>query len=182
MVAKVATPEEMLAIAKKLIGQETELLPAPYPVEYEPIRRWCQMAEDDNPLFLSPEYAKKTKHRKVVCPPFALTVFSGSNPGYFPPPPPAASVTAGIPTTPGSSALFLGSEWEFFKPVKVGDHLSAKNRLAEFYLKAVRFDPKARWIRTERIYYNQKGEKVAVSSTLHALRRSPEEIKAAGDA
>lgn len=178
----VATPEEILEIAKKLIGQETELIPAIYPVEYEPIRRWCQMIEDDNPLFLDPEYARKTRYGEVVCPPFAITVFGGPNPGYFPPPPPAASALAGIPTTPDSSTLFLGAEWEFFKPVKVGDHLSVQERLAEFYLKPVRFDPKARWIRIERIYYNQNGEKVAVGSLLRALRRSPEEVKATGDA
>lgn len=178
----VATPEEMLAVAKKLIGRETELIKAAYPVEYEPIRRWCQMTEDDNPLFIDPEYAKKTKYGEVICPPFSIGTFATTMPGYFPPPPPAASVTAGIPTTPGQSALFLGAEWEFFKPVKVGDHLSAKKRLGDFYLKAVRFDPKATWIRTETIYYNQKGEKVAMGATLHALRRSPEEVKETGDA
>ena len=88
--------ESALEIAKKLIGQETELIPHIYPVEYEPIRRWCQMVEDDNPLFLNPEYAKKTKYEEVVCPPFAITLFSGRSPGYFPPPPPATSVIAGV--------------------------------------------------------------------------------------
>jgi acyl dehydratase len=178
----VAKPEEMLEIAKKLIGKETKLHTESYPVEYEPIRRWCQMSECDNPLFLDPEYAKKTKHGEVVCPPFSLQIFGHKMPGYFPPPPPAEDVTSGIPSTPGSSVLFLGSDWEFFKPVKVGDRLSAKDRLADFKLKAIRFDPKARWIRRDSIYYNQNGEKVAVSSLLWALRRSPEEVKEAGDA
>jgi len=175
-------PEAMAEIAKTFIGRETELTPAPYPVEYEPIRRWCQMVEDDNPLFIDPEYAKTTRHGDVVCPAFALTIFSAPSPGYFPPPPPAGDVLAGIPTTPGSSVLFLGSDWEFYKTVKVGDRLSYKNRLADYTIKGVRFDPKARWIRIERIYYNRKGEKVAVNSMLHALRRSPEEVKEAGDA
>ena len=175
-------PEEMVAIAKKFIGQETALTPSPYPVEYEPIRRWCQMVEDDNPLFIDPTYAKQTAHGEAVCPSFALTIFGGPSPGYFPPPPPADNVLEGIPTTPGSSVLFLGSGWEFFKTVKVGDRLSVKSRLADYFIKGVRFDPKARWIRIERIYYNQKGEKVAINSMLHALRRSPEEVKEAGDA
>lgn len=177
-----AKPEEMVEIARKFIGRETEAIPAHYPVEYEPIRRWCQMVEDDNPLFLDPAYARKTGYGEVLCPSFALTIFGGPSPGYFPPPPPAADVLAGIPTTPGSSVLFLGSDWEFYKPVKVGDHLSFKDRLADYYIKAVRFDPKARWIRIERIYYNQNGEKVAVNAMHRALRRSPEEVKEAGDA
>ena len=175
-------PEEMVEIARKFIGLETELSPAAYPVEYEPIRRWCQMVEDDNPLFIDPAYAKKTKYAEVVCPSFALSIFGGPSPGYFPPPPPAANVLSGIPTTPGTSVVFLGSDWNFYKVVKVGDHLSVKSRLAEYYLKGLRFDPKARWVRIERIYYNQNGEKVAVNSMHHALRRSPEEVKEAGDA
>ena len=175
-------PEEMVEIAKKFIGQETALRLSAYPVEYEPIRRWCQMVEDDNPLFIDPAYARQTKFGDVVCPPFALTIFGAPSPGYFPPPPPADNVLEGIPTTPGSSVLFLGSDWEFYKSVKVGDQLSVKSRLADYFIKAVRFDPKARWIRIERIYYNQKGEKVALNSMLHALRRSPEEVKEAGDA
>ncbi len=175
-------PEEMVEIAKKFIGLETEPIPADYPVEYEPIRRWCQMVEDDNPLFLDPAYARKTKYGEVVCPSLALSIFGGPGPGYFPQPPSATNVLSGVPTTPGSSVVFLGSGWEFYKVVKVGDHLSMRSRLADYYLKGLRFDPKARWVRIERIYYNQKGEKVAVNSMHHALRRSPEEVKEAGDA
>ena len=175
-------PEEMAEIAKQFIGRETELTPADYPVEYEPIRRWCQMVDDDNPLFINPAYARQTPYGEVVCPPFALSIFGAPSPGYFPTPPPADNVLEAIPTTPGSSVLFLGSDWEFYKTVKVGDHMSVKSRLAEYYIKSVRFDPKARWIRIERIYFNQKGEKVAVNSMHHALRRSPEEVKEAGDA
>ena len=56
---KKKTPDEFLEEAKKMIGTETEPVRFLYPVEYEPIRRYCLMVDDDNPLFLDPEYAKR---------------------------------------------------------------------------------------------------------------------------
>ena len=41
------TPEEILEEARKMIGLETEPVSFPYPLEYEPIRRYCLMIDDD---------------------------------------------------------------------------------------------------------------------------------------
>jgi acyl dehydratase len=70
-------PEEILEQARKLIDAETELFPDRYPIEYDPIRRFCHMSDDTNPLFLDPEYAHQTKHGEVLCPPLMIT-----RPGY----------------------------------------------------------------------------------------------------
>lgn len=175
----VLTPEEILDQAKVFIGQETEMVPGRYPVEYEPIRRYCHMVEDDNPLFLDPEYAKATRHGGVVCPPFEMYNFG--SPGPWPPGDAMDPFMQKLPTTPGSSFMVMGNDWEFFDTVIVGDRISMKNRFVDIYLKAIRRDPKARWIVTERIYVNQKGKKVATWKMTIVAVRSPEEVKAAGD-
>ena len=50
--------EEVLKEARKLIGVETKPRQALYPVEHDPIRRFCHMTNDNNPLFLDPEVSK----------------------------------------------------------------------------------------------------------------------------
>lgn len=172
------TPEEILEDARKLIGAETEPVYGRYPVEYEAIRRYCHMSDDDNPLFLDPEYAKKTKYGGVVSPPLLVGNFAG--PGPWPPAREGPSLPP-IPS-PGNRRINLTTEWEFLKPVKVGDHLSSTSRIADVYIKGIRLDPKAFWTVTERIIRNQQGEVVAIGRNIGLSHRTPEEVKAAGDA
>src|SRR5262245_47040994 len=90
------TPEQVLEEAKTHIGDETEPVPSRYAVEYDPIRRYCHMVDDDNPLFLDPDYAKDTDYGAVVAPPFFIRQTTG--PGPWPPAAQAASVLALVPT------------------------------------------------------------------------------------
>ena len=171
------TAEELLEEAKKMIGMETEPVEALYPVEYDAIRRYCYMVDYDNPLFLDPEYAKKTKHGEVVCPPLFVHQFGGR--GIWPP--------SEIPSLPrpealGTQAINLTTENEFFKTVKVGDRISVKQRFADVYIKSIRLDPKAFWMVNETIFTNQDGDVVAIWRNISLSHRTPEEVKAAGDA
>lgn len=161
-------PQEMLEIARQFIGEETEPVKARYPVEYDPIKRYCHMTGDTNPLFLDPEYAKKTKHGVVPCPALLLGYFGGS--GNWPPPTqerPARRTTIPLPPQDGPRrGINLATDWTFYKTVKVGDRLSAKSRVADVYIKAIKADPECIWTRTERIFSNQDGELVAVMSNI----------------
>ena len=58
---KVEGEYDIEAVRAEWIGRKTPLYHGRYPVEYDPIRRYCHMVEDDNPLFLDPEYAATTK-------------------------------------------------------------------------------------------------------------------------
>ncbi|MBI2848499.1 MAG: MaoC family dehydratase N-terminal domain-containing protein [Chloroflexi bacterium] len=171
------TPEEILEEARKLIGTETKPVPMRYPVEYDPIRRYCHMNDDTNPLFLDPEYAKKTKYGEVICPPLFIGIAGGSGP--WPPPKENAPTLPPVPT-PGDRSINLTTEWEFFKPVKVGDRLWSKSRIADVYILSIRLDPQAFWTLTERIITNQDNEVVAIGRNLGLKHRTPEQIKAAG--
>lgn len=161
-------PKEILEIARQFIGTETEPIEGRYPVEYDPIRRYCHMTGATNPLYLDPEYAKKTKHGKVLCPALLLGYFGGL--GIWPPAvqeTPAPQTTLPLPPEDGPRrAINIATDWTFFKPVYVGDCISAKNRVADVYMKAIKTDPECIWTRTERIFTNQNGEVVAVMENI----------------
>lgn len=179
-VSKGKSPEEILKEAKNMIGRETEPVPFPYPIEHEAIRRYCMMVDDDNPLFLDPEYAKQTKYGAAVYPPFApVGIMSQGSPGM------AARTFGGesdntslLPPTPGSYFINMSMDWEWFKPMVAGDRLTTKTRLGDVYIKPIRIDPKAFWIVLELHFANQKGEAVCVVKNTLLSHRSPDEIAA----
>ena len=174
------TPEEILEDARRLIGSETEPVASRYPVEYEPIRRYCHMVDDDNPLFLDPDYGARTKYGTVIAPPFFLRQASG--PGPWPPrDEEIPHILSQVPTA-GDRTVNLNTEFECLRPVKVGDRITLNQRLADVYIKPTRLDPKAFWVVYDTIYKNQDGEVVLIMRNTFLRHRTPEEVKAAGDA
>jgi len=175
---KKKTPEEILQEAQRMIGNETKPVVNQYPVEYEPIRRYCMMVDDDNPLFLDPEYAKNTKHGGVILPPFAaFGIMSGGAPGAMDKVSDETE-TPNMPPTPGQFFVNMSQEWEWFKPIMIGDRLNTKVRLADVSMKPIRLDPKAFWVHIEMITGNQRGETVCTVRNVVLLHRSPEEVAA----
>jgi acyl dehydratase len=169
--------ERLVEEAKAVLGQESPPREALYPVEHEPIARFCAMSDDDNPLYLDPEYGKRTKYGATIAPPLSLAFGllrrgAGGSQGR--------EAGTGRPAlrTLGNRAINLGTEWEFFKPVRVGDHIFISSRIAEFSIKPIRLDPLAMWTRSETIYRNQHGEIVAIQSNLGLRHRTPEEVAA----
>lgn len=172
------TPEEILSEACNMIGKETAPVKAPYPVAHETIRRYCMMVEDENPLFLDPVYGKNTKYGKNLYPPFAA--FGIMNHGS---PKMIANIGGNesgglliIPPTPGRYFINMSQDYEWFKPVLEGDHLTSKIKLTNVYIKAIRIDPKAFWIENEMIVLNQNKETVCTIITTILSHRSPDEV------
>ncbi len=184
--------ERMLAEAQAYIGRESTLRWSKYPVEHEPIRRWCHMVELNHPRYLDPEYAAATSWGKVECPPPMIPIFasagqagglSSSGPAIDWPPATEAQRQAAeasnlqVPT-PGSRGINMGTELEFFKRVFVGDRIGSKNKLVQVYIKPIRIDPEAFWIATDTVYLNQDLEVVAINHGLRIRHRDPKEIEA----
>ena len=174
------TPEEMLQEARKLIGWETEPVPSRYPVEYDPIRRYCHMVGDDNPLFMDPEHAANARYGSVIAPPFFIRQTSG--PGPWPPRSQEIPTASGRVLSPRDRNIVLNTEFELLKPVKVGDRISQTQRLVDVYIKPIRLDPKTFWLVNETIFRNQDDEVVATMRNTMVRHRTPEQVKAAGDA
>jgi acyl dehydratase len=159
-------------VRRQYIGFETALTKGRYPVECDAIRRHCHMVDDNNPLFLDPEYAKTTSHEAVVSPPsgwLALYFASlGPWPAVFEPLFP-------IVPTPGKRIVNMSQEVEWSARVKVGDHLSVRRRIADVFQKAVSLDPEAVWIVAEAVITNKRGEDVCVIRNTMLTHRTSEE-------
>ncbi len=133
------------------------------------------MVDDNNPLFLDPEYAVKTTSLGAVqCPPsgwLALYFASlGPWPAVFEPLFP-------IVPTPGKRIVNMSQEVEWSERIKVGDRLSVKRLIADVYQKAVSLDPEAVWIVAEAAISNQRGETVCVIRNTMLTHRTPEEME-----
>lgn len=165
---KQKTPEEYLEDAKKMIGKETGTVAAPLPVEYEPIRRYCMMVDDTNPLYLDPEYAKKTKYGDVILPPFASFGIMTSNT--------TSTLANALPPLPGPFVINMSQDWEFIKPIKAGDFLSSKARFSDIFIKRISIDPKAFWIVFETEISNQNGEVVCIFKNTLLSHRAPDAV------
>ena len=165
------SPTEILEYAQKRAGTRTEAVPGRYPVEYDPIRRYCHMMDDLNPLYLDKEYAQKAGYGDVVCPPLLVGYFAGQ--GVWPPGQEFGPRLMAIPRLPVShfaegarSDINMATEFEFYKPVIVGDRLASYSRIGEPYMKAIKRDPEALWFVTENVILNQNGEDVAISKSI----------------
>ncbi len=167
------------AVRQKYIGTEIAKTRGRFSVEHDPIRRHCHMVDDNNPLFLDPEYAKATTHGAVLCPPsgwLALYFASlGPWPAVFEPLFP-------IVPTPGKRIVNMAQETEWFARIKVGDHLSVRRRVADVYQKGISIDHEAVWIVAEAIITNQRDETVCIIHNTLLTHRTPEEVAAAKDA
>lgn len=171
------SPKEVLEYGQQFIGRETRLIWARYPVEHDAIMRWCHSTNDTNPLYLDPEYAKKTKFGKVVCPPLFVEYFASPGPRNpaFPPAEEEERITV-IPGPPPNSPrqhINTGTEFEFYHPVVVGDHLAAKNRIIDVFMRPISQDPECIWVVTGRVISNQHGEVVCIAKNIMMSWRKP---------
>ena len=106
-----------------LIGVETP----PYVVEVEKgdLRRFVQATGETHPLYTDPERAKATRYGAVIFPPT-----------FFCPDPIIAAKLAGLKRPwPFKYSIDGGSEWEFHRPVRVGDTLRLTSRIADLHEK-----------------------------------------------
>jgi acyl dehydratase len=155
---------------KQLIGTSGAM--KYYEVEKGAVRRFAEAVDDNNPLYMDEEYARKSKYGSIIAPPgffgWPLKQTRGSPLAVdIPPELEAAFEKAGYPL---SLVLDGGMEYEFFLPVRAGDILSAvttvrnlRERTGERGSIIVSF--------LDTVYQNRAGETVA-KQQLMFVRRS----------
>jgi acyl dehydratase len=118
------------------------------------IRRFCDSIGDVNPLYRSPEYARKTIYGEIIAPPSFLNAVSSLN---------AKSVT-GMPGLDFRLAGFdAGVSVEWFKPLRLGDEFSVVE-IPTRIVDLTREDTAVQFLtHSDKVYKNQKDEIVAVA-------------------
>jgi len=101
---------------------------------------------DVNPLYQDEEYASKTRYGTIVAPPSWL--YSVFGPG----------IQHGLP---GVHSFHSGDDWEFYKPVLLGDRIRPEAIARGYEEKKSKFAGRMIKQYQDRLYYNQRGELVA---------------------
>jgi acyl dehydratase len=141
----VPVSDEVLAALRAAIGVRGPAVS--HRIELGAIRRFVESIGDDNPLYTDAEFARTTRFGGIIAPPtFLCTLRSGS---VLPP------INFGRVTLNG------GNEYEWHRPVRPGDVITAQSQLAD--VRAVDGRSGSMLIlTTETRYTNQDDELVAV--------------------
>ncbi len=117
-----AIPEEIIQILRSRLGSQYRLTDTfNESVSKEAIRKFADGIGDSNPLWQDAEYAQKTRYGCLIAPPSWLySVFIGWD---------MLDVPAGIFLIPA------GHDWEYFRPVMVGDRITVDCKYTDLEIK-----------------------------------------------
>ena len=134
------------ALKKTYVGQESP--PAVMGVEKGHVEAFARAIEDPNPLWNDEVQARKSRYGGLIAPPTFLRALRTER-------------LEQLPAERGLDRLLDGgSEWEYFEPVRLGDRITAVNRVVDIYARAGRLGQMV-FIVTETTYTNQLGQVVA---------------------
>ena len=105
-------------------------------VEEGSTKKYAEMTEDLNPLYVNEEYAKKSKYGGIIAPPnYAVTYLLSSLFNSFTDPG-MAEIVADFDFEISFENLLHGEqEFEFFEPVKPGDEIGTEVEIVNAYKK-----------------------------------------------
>jgi acyl dehydratase len=140
---------------KSIIGRTGK--PFKMPIEWGKVREFARAIKDPNPLYFDPERAR----RELGGIPIPVTFLQ------------TGAFWTDADSSPGFGGFDLRrilhgeQEFEYFKPIFVGDVLTGTTKVADVYEKEGGRGGKMTFLVTEIEYINQRGEQVAISrSTL----------------
>jgi acyl dehydratase len=110
------------------IGQPISRITPPFYTELnvDAARHFAWAIGDDNPLWMEPGYGAGTKWRSHLCPPCIL--YSTDN-----------IVSGAVEGLPSVHAMFAGTDWRWFEPVKVGTVMKTRSLLKDMVEHQTRF-------------------------------------------
>ncbi len=141
-----------LADLRGRLGQDMTSRDTPYLTEVtrDAIRHWAQGTGDRNRLYLDEAYAKQTRWGGLIAPPTMLFAFNKLSIGY----------RGGLP---GIHSFFGGVDWQFHRPLKLGDRPKVRVVFSDLVEMPSRFAGRMFKQISEVTYTNQAGETIAVA-------------------
>ena len=157
-----------------LIGAEEGPIGSIYEVNQAMIWHWCKAMDDRNPVYTDEEYAKKSKYGGIIAPPQMAQTFTMDAPWPEPEKKDEApgyrdKLTEKLHKAGYTETVATVNSYEFFGPVRPGDRLSTKRRLASVSTEKTTRIGVGFFVTNDYVYLNQKGEVVAIQpfTTLH---------------
>lgn len=155
--------EDILSRLKSFIGYEEQFSDG-QPIEEGMIRRFAEAIGDDNPLYHDREFAQKSPFGGIIAPP--TFVFEWAH---------HEAVTVDeyglyISDMPLPDHLVRGgNEYEFIQPLRPGDIITTKSKIADVYEKQSRSGGNLTFIVCQSTYINQQDEVLGVQRTSFIL-------------
>jgi acyl dehydratase len=142
--------EEGLDELRKRIGVKITKTVDPWLTEInlDAIRHWAWGIGDDNPLWLDPDYAAKTRYGKIIAPPTILYATNRVISGY-------------VGGLPGIHAMFAGTNWTWHRPIHIGTRMHSEVYLKDLVEHETNFAGRAIQQINHGDFFNQEGEKLA---------------------
>lgn len=136
--------EEGIADLRSRIGREHALRVWSELTTIDTIRHFADGLGDANPLWRDEEHARRTRWGGLIAPPFYL--FTAAPLG----------ITAG--GLPGVHSLWMNDVWEFYRPLRPGDRLTAVSRLKDVIETPSSFGGRAVRVLVEYLFRDETGQ------------------------
>ncbi|MFW6150675.1 MAG: MaoC family dehydratase [Chloroflexota bacterium] len=153
-------PDEMaLEELRRHIGDEAG--PIVFTIDRTLVNDYVLAVGDPNPLWLDEAYAAQTGHGTPLAPPYLLCALRT----IAVPDPTPGSAPLPLPRVPPPRPRVLdgGEEWHFYQPIKLGDTITSRTRLADLYEREGKVGKMLFFI-FESTFTNQQAELVATST------------------
>ena len=135
---------------RSIIGKELPTLTQVTELDRRLVANFIEAIEDPNSVWETEDFMERTK-REATVPSSILWTAGVSYKGRV-----LAPFLSELP----QNGVDAGGDWEIFKPVKVGDVITARTKLSEVYERESKSMGKMLMVITETTYTNQKGEVV----------------------
>jgi acyl dehydratase len=136
-------------VDKSIVGKTGK--PFSMPIEWGKVREFARAVRDPNPVYFDPELAKKECGGVPIPVTFLQTSAFWQTAESMPP----------LDMLDMRRILHGEQEFEFFKPILVGDTLTGVARVADIYEKEGGRGGKMTFLAVETTYTNQRNEQVA---------------------
>jgi len=157
------TYEDALA----MVGTTREVTFSSHRVTWALIKYFCAMVRDANASYWDEEFAR-AQWGGVVSPPALLLTWVMA-PEWSPGDPLPAPMLLGRVPLPDPTVISVGTDMEFFRPIRVGDRLNAEETLREVTPRKTTRLGSGHFLSTESVY--RLGDGTPVARYVHELFR-----------
>lgn len=141
---------------------------------HDSIRNWSYGCGDDNPLFIDPDFARKTRWGGVIAP--GMMVGFANKPMLGDPPTPEVKALKKS-LFKGIHVFVSGSNWNFYRPLRPGDTVYSYGGEQTCEVKRSEFAGRSVILTSRRVKINQRAEVIATYDVLRVLTERKTAVK-----